>query len=118
MNSAPPRRTIQCTTLPPLAAGSVRLQIDCELSYETTGDSEFIFLIQAALNNDQTVVQESLRFDPPIPFRSFVHEPSGNRFLRVRALGGPLQVQYNAIVDRSAGHPDIDRTRGAGARHS
>lgn len=95
-------------TLPPLASGSVRLKIDCELNYETTGDSEFIFLIQAALNNDQTVVQEALRLEPPIPYRSFVHGPSGNRFLRVRALGGPLQVQYNAIVDRSAGHPDIN----------
>jgi transglutaminase-like putative cysteine protease len=109
MNDASPTQSINdpVALQPPLGAGSVRLKIDCELNYETTGDSEFIFLIQAALHNDQTVVQESLRLDPPIPYRSFVHEPSGNRFLRVRALGGPLQVQYNAIVDRSAGHPDI-----------
>jgi transglutaminase-like putative cysteine protease len=90
------------------SSGSVRMKIDCQLSYELTGDCEFVFLVQAALNIDQTLVEEDLRLDPPVAYRSYVHEPSGNRFLRLSAQAGPLRLHYAAIVDRRVDVPDLN----------
>jgi transglutaminase-like putative cysteine protease len=103
------------TQMPPAEAsgnasgsGSVRMKIDCQLSYELAGDCEFVFLVQAALNPDQTLVEEDLRLEPPMAYRSYVHQASGNRFLRVSAPAGALRLHYSAIVDRRVDVPDLN----------
>jgi transglutaminase-like putative cysteine protease len=98
-------------TLPPLnnalpvnnlnqVLASNRLQIDCTLAYEVDAPSEFVFLIHAATGMGQTLIQENLLIEPPVPFRTYTDERSGNRFLRLQAQAGPLNVSYTALVER------------------
>lgn len=84
----------------------VRMQVDCSLSYALDGDCEFVFLLQAAMGSDQTLVEEKLRLHPPLPYRTYTDERSGNRFLRLRADAGALELHYHAIVDRAADRID------------
>jgi len=95
------------TNLAPQPPGTNRMRIDCTLAYEVDGASEFVFLIHAAIGMGQTLVQENLRIEPPLPFRTYTDERSGNRFLRLQAQAGPLKLAYNAIVDRAIETIDI-----------
>ena len=84
-----------------------RLQIDCMLAYEVDAASEFVFLIHSAIGMGQTLVQENLRIEPPLPFRTYTDERSGNRFLRLQAQAGPLKLVYRAVVDRAIEPIDV-----------
>ena len=84
-----------------------RLQIDCMLAYEVDAASEFVFLIHSAIGMGQTLVQENLRIEPPLPFRTYTDERSGNRFLRLQAQAGPLKLVYHAVVDRAIEPIDV-----------
>ena len=79
---------------------SNRLQIDCTLDYAIDAPAEFVFLIHVAQGMGQTLIQENLQLDPPVPFHTFVDDRSGNRFLRLQAQAGPFKVVYRALVDR------------------
>ena len=108
------------------ATSSLRMKIDCTLAYELSGESEFVFLIHAAVGASplgqpvvefplgdasasvgQALVEETLSVEPGITYRTYSDPRSGNRFLRLRAQAGPLQVHYSAIVDRFIEPPDL-----------
>jgi transglutaminase-like putative cysteine protease len=89
------------------APEGVRMQVDCSLAYALDGDCEFVFLIQAAMGTDQTLVEEELLLQPPLPYRTYTDERSGNRFLRLRADAGVLELHYHAVVDRAADRIDL-----------
>jgi transglutaminase-like putative cysteine protease len=95
-----------CTGDAPTA--SVRLQIDCGLAYQLEGDCEFVFLIHVALDRSQSLVEETLHIEPPLPYRSYTDEHSGNRFMRLSAGAGSLTVSYHAVVDRLIDTVDLN----------
>ena len=76
----------------------IRVSIDNELCYDVLQPSDFVFNIEAARNQYQLVIDESLAFDPPLPFEQFTDPLLGNRFVRIRANPGPLKVSYRATV--------------------
>lgn len=92
----------------PQPPGSNRLQIDCMLAYEVDATSEFVFLIHVANGMGQTLVEENLQIEPPIPFRTYWDDRSGNRFLRLQAQAGPLKLVYRALVDRMTEPADLN----------
>jgi transglutaminase-like putative cysteine protease len=75
-------------------------QIDCRLDYEVQGPADFIFHIEAVRDEEsQTILQESLDIDPPLPTRRFTDRSTGNRYFRLhQPNSGPLHVRYQAIV--------------------
>ena len=78
----------------------VRIEIQIELNYEVSAQgADFIFNVHAAQTPRQSLSAESLAISQPI--HSTVHSDpgTGNRYLRLRALPGPLKVRYEAIVD-------------------
>jgi transglutaminase-like putative cysteine protease len=79
-------------------AKMIRVSIDNELSYNVVQPSDFIFNIEAARNQYQLIIDESLTFDPPLPFEQFTDPLLENRFVRIRANPGPLNVSYRATV--------------------
>lgn len=83
-----------------LPVASNRLKIDCTLAYDVDAASEFVFLIHAATGMGQVLIQENLLIQPPVSFRTYTDDRSGNRFLRLQAQTGPLNVSYSALVDR------------------
>lgn len=85
-----------------------RIKIDCKLDYQLDGDCDFIFLIHAARSPDQTLVEESLRLEPSVPFRTWEDPFSGNHFLRLTAQPGPFSLVYRAVVDRAITALDVN----------
>ena len=78
----------------------VRLQFSIELDYEITSPgADFIFNIHAAHTAQQTVVSETLRVSQPVPYTLDTDPASRSRYLRLQAVGGLLQVNYDATVD-------------------
>ena len=89
------------------APGTNRMQIDCVLTYEVDAASEFVFLIHAAMGIGQTLIQENLHIEPALPFRTYTDDRSGNRFLRLQAQAGLLELGYQAQVDRMIEPADV-----------
>jgi transglutaminase-like putative cysteine protease len=85
----------------------IGVSIDNELSYHVLQPSDFIFNIEAAKNQYQMIIEETLAFDPPLPFEQFTDPMLENRFVRIRANPGPLKVSYRATVglDYMVGDP-------------
>jgi transglutaminase-like putative cysteine protease len=92
----------------PLPTQATTLNIDCMLAYELDGDCEFLFMIHPAEHPLQTLVNEELRLDPPLPHRILVDAHSGNRVLRLRAGPGTLRLDYRAQVQRRADEDSSD----------
>lgn len=85
-----------------------RFDIDCELSYDLTGDCDFVFQIHAVDGMGQRLISESLEIDPPVPTHTYEDPTVHHRFLRLHAGAGPLTVRYRAQVRRL---PDPDATQ-------
>lgn len=78
----------------------VRLKFSIELNYEITEPGcDFIFSIHAAQTAHQTVVSESLAISQPLLSNLYTDPVTHTRFLRLKALAGPLAVRYAATVD-------------------
>ena len=79
----------------------IRVSIDNELSYNVLQPSDFVFNIEAAKNQYQRIIEETLSFDPPLPVEQFTDPLLENRFVRIRANPGALKVSYRATVGLS-----------------
>ena len=78
----------------------LRLNFSIALSYEITQPGcDFIFNIHAAQTAHQTVVWENLHISQPVLPSMYTDTVSHNRYLRLKALAGPLTVRYEATVD-------------------
>lgn len=87
----------------------VRLKFSIELNYDIAPPGcDFIFNIHAAQTHHQTVVSESLNISQTLVSDLYTDLVTHTRFLRLKALAGPLQVRYEATVDvhHHTGQPD------------
>ena len=75
--------------------------IDCLLSYQVNGPSDFLFQIHALDGMDQQVLSESLVVTPDLPLHTYADPTIGHRFLRLHADAGPLSLHYRACVRRT-----------------
>lgn len=82
------------------SAMPVRLRYEVELSYQVNNaPADFIFNVQAARTRQQHIVEESLGVTQPVPLQEFTDPASGGRFLRLRAMPGPLTLRYQTTLD-------------------
>ena len=78
----------------------IRIELNIELNYEVdTQGADFVFNIHAAHTPSQVVLSEQLWLSQSVDARVHTDPGSGNRYLRLRAFGGPLQLRYAATVD-------------------
>lgn len=73
--------------------------VEAELAYEVREPSHVVFQLEAARWPTQRILGEHLSVSPQARVRSFEHAESGNRFLRVDAPPGLLEVHYKADVE-------------------
>jgi transglutaminase-like putative cysteine protease len=82
--------------------------VRCDLEYETTGNADFVFAIEAATDPEQTVASEALVVSPMASRHTWRDPRTGNRLTKVTTRGGPVLVRYIAEVDlcryRPLGH--------------
>jgi transglutaminase-like putative cysteine protease len=80
----------------------IRLRLALELDYDIDEPGcDFIFNIHAAHTDRQQVVEERLTLSQDVQPRVETDPATRNRYLRVKALAGPLKVAYGATVDLS-----------------
>ena len=72
--------------------------VDCKLGYTLTETTDFVFQIHAMQGPDQDVLTESLRVTPSATCHTYTDPHVGQRFLRVQAAAGPLNLRYRARV--------------------
>lgn len=77
----------------------IRLKLSIELDYDIAAPSDFIFNIHAAHTERQQVLTERLSLSQNLPFAVDEDLASHNRYLRLSAAAGHLQLRYDATVD-------------------
>jgi transglutaminase-like putative cysteine protease len=80
--------------------------VDCALTYEVSGPSDFIFLVHALQGMDQEVLSESLEISPALPHQLHQDPTVYHRFLRLHADAGSFTLRYRAKVHRVPELPD------------
>jgi len=77
----------------------VRIELEVELNYEVGAQgADFIFNIHAARTPCQAVLEETLVLSQAVSAPVHTDPATGNRYLRLRALPGPLKLTYAATV--------------------
>jgi transglutaminase-like putative cysteine protease len=78
----------------------IRIELKVDLSYEIDQyGADFVFNIHAAHTRSQVISAENLRLSQPIVPQMHTDPVSGNRYMRLHAEPGPLQLAYSATVD-------------------
>ena len=93
------RNTVRA--MAPDAPQGKTFDIDCQLSYQLNGPSDFLFQIHVLNGMDQQVLSESLVVTPNVPSHIYADPSIGHRFLRLHADAGPLSLHYQARVRRT-----------------
>jgi transglutaminase-like putative cysteine protease len=78
----------------------IRLRLSLDLDYEVYDPGcDFIFNIHAAHTGRQRVLEESLWLSQPLTYQIDTDLGTHNRYLRMHAAPGHLQVSYKATVE-------------------
>jgi transglutaminase-like putative cysteine protease len=79
----------------------IRIELNIELNYmvDDPQGADFVFNIHAAHTPHQSVSDEQLAISQPVQARVHSDPTTGNRYMRLRAQAGPLQLRYAATVD-------------------
>lgn len=84
----------------------MEFSVSAKLGYRVQQPVPFVFNVQARRFAGQEIVSEALHIDPPLPLQDWTMPESGNRYVRVTAPPGGLQVSYQARVRLD--HPTED----------
>jgi len=76
----------------------MNFSVGCKLGYRLTLPTTFVFNVEVAQFAVQTVQNERLDITPSLPIERWTMPESGNRYLRVQARPGELQLRYEADV--------------------
>jgi transglutaminase-like putative cysteine protease len=98
-SAAAPGNPTKPTT--PAATRSGVYDVDCTLSYEVSGPTDFLFQIHALRGMDQQVISESLVITPPVTAHTYADPTLNHRFTRLHVEKGPMQLRYTARVRRT-----------------
>ena len=77
----------------------MKFKVGCELGYDVESESVFIFNISVAQNSHQKILEEHLKIDPALNYEEYVDPILDNRYIRINASEGQLNLSYQAIVD-------------------
>jgi len=78
----------------------IRIELQIDLNYEIdVAGADFVFNIHAAHTPRQAIVAEGCLLNQSVPQQMNTDPVSGNRYLRVHAMAGELELSYAATVD-------------------
>lgn len=78
-----------------------KFKLGCQLNYTISQFTTFLFNVQVVNNNCQNIVQEQLQLNPFLPRDEYISSNEKNRFIRVNASTGKLEISYQATVELS-----------------
>lgn len=77
----------------------MKFKVGCQLNYSVAANSTFIFNLSVIEKRHQKILQETLRIEPSLDYEEYVSPVMDNRYLRIQASPGDLQISYQATVD-------------------
>ena len=77
----------------------MKFQLGCELDYNLTSESTFIFNIRAMENEYQHILDQSLKINPDCQKQEYIDRERQNSFFRLVAPEGKLTISYQAMVE-------------------
>ena len=78
----------------------VRIQLSIQLSYDIAPPGgDFVFNLHCAQTRNQTLVDEHLQLSQPVAGSLYLDAVTANRYFRLHADGGWLNLNYGATVD-------------------
>lgn len=86
----------------------MKFKVGCELEYDVSSISTFIFNICAAENEYQQIIDTSLQIQPNCNEEKHIIPDSANSYLRLVAPEGKLEISYQGTVNlkHSVDNPD------------
>lgn len=82
----------------------MRFSVGCEIGYELTADSTLIFNIEAMRSGKQRIISEKLILTPDLSVDENVATDTANRYVRLTAGPGHVQLRYEADVELTSSH--------------
>jgi len=79
----------------------MKFKVGCQLNYSLASPSTFVFNISVVKNSCQKILEENLQIEPSLNFEEYISPLLGNRYLRLQAPPGKLQVSYQGRVEVS-----------------
>jgi transglutaminase-like putative cysteine protease len=80
---------------------NTQFNIRCELDYEVSGRSDFLFNVQPLHMRQQRILGESLQVAGAGNYIEQADPWFGNRHIRTTANGGPVKLSYSAVLELS-----------------
>ena len=77
----------------------MRFSVGCEIGYEIAGDATLIFNVEAIRGDRQRILHEQVTVTPALPVEQYTAANTGNRYRRLIATTGTLQLRYEAQVN-------------------
>jgi len=84
----------------------LKYELGCELNYSIEQASTLILNVAIVSNNHQIIVQEDLHSNSQRSIEEYITSVSGNRYFRLNAPPGNLQISYRATVGLSPYYSD------------
>jgi len=92
---------VDATATTPTPTGGQEFDVDCVLTYQVNGTTDFVFQIHALHGRDQAVLSESLTLTPPMPVHVYVDPTELHRCTRLQVASGIFELHYQARVRRA-----------------
>lgn len=89
----------------------MKFNLGCQLNYNVITSSTLIFNLSVVAKSHQKIVQERLRIEPALNYEEYVSPVMENRYVRIHAPQGNLQLSYDATVDLSYTEEDPSSIR-------
>ena len=79
----------------------LKYELGCELNYSIFQPSTLILNIGVVSNDYQSIFHEDLKVDPPLKIEEYTTSVARNRYFRLNAPPGNLQISYRANIGLS-----------------
>ncbi len=79
----------------------MKFNLGCQLKYNINQPSTLVFNLSVINNEYQRILQENLNIDPKTDYDEYIDPYAKNRYFRINASSGELEVSYQATVELS-----------------
>ncbi|MGD1700459.1 transglutaminase-like domain-containing protein [Dapis sp. BLCC M229] len=76
-----------------------KFKLGCQLNYTISQPTTLLFNLQVVNNHCQNTLQEKLQLNPSLAIDKYISGTEKNRFIRVNAPAGKIEISYQATVE-------------------
>ena len=70
----------------------MKFKVGCDLDYQISAASTFIFNIRAVENKQQQIIQQNLQIEPELDYEGYQESDLANSYFKLKAPEGNLKL--------------------------